>query len=133
MHAPVQLVPEVAGVRSWPGERRQFHREAMLGEVWLIDTRNSRMFRGTCVDRSPTGLRLRIAAGGAIRVGEHYDLCVCRPGQALPPGCETFISRGATVVHVEPSADSSEQAVQAGLLLDPEVPAGAEGVNSYYP
>ncbi len=133
MHAPVQLVPGEAGVRPLPGERRRFQRETLRGELWLIDTRNSRMFRGTCVDRSPTGLKLRIAAGGAIRVGEHYDLCMCRPGQSLPPGCDTFISRGATVVHVEPSDDGPEKAVHAGLLLDPEKPAVEEGINSFHP
>jgi hypothetical protein len=133
MQASPQLLTGETGLRPPPADRRQFEREKLAGELWLIDNRNARMFRGTCVDRSATGLKLRIAAGGAIRVGDHYDLCVCRPGQSLPPGCDTFFSRGATVVHVEPSSDEPERTIHAGLLLDPEVRSAAEGINTYYP
>lgn len=132
MQVSPPLVPDEAGQRPRLADRRQSHRETLRGELWLIDNRNSRMFRGTCLDRSANGLKLRIAAGGAIRVGEHYDLCVCRPGQSLPPGCEMFISRGATVVHVEPGADGSDKTVDAGLLLDPEVRPMVEGINTCY-
>jgi hypothetical protein len=100
-------------------ERRAENREAVTGNLWMIDSRGSTILRCLCVDASPSGMRLRVPLGYGVRAGQRYELTSHLPGQSPPPGLGLMVSRRAEVVRTEIVSSDDEYDVEVGVQLAP--------------
>ncbi len=101
------------------GERRSEYREAVTGNLWMIDGHSSTIFRCLCVDVSASGMRLRVPLGYGVRAGQRYELTSHLPGQSAPPGLGLMVSRRAEVVRTKIVPGDDEYDVDVGVHLAP--------------
>jgi hypothetical protein len=100
-------------------ERRAEFRQAVLGNLWMIDSHSSTVFRCLCVDASRSGMRLRVPLGYGVRAGQQYELTSHLPGQTSPPGLGLMVSRRAAVVRTKIVPSHDEYDVDVGVQLAP--------------
>ena len=113
---PSTFVPQSG---AYIGERRAESREAVIGNLWMIDGRSSTILRCRCVDVSARGMRLRVPLGYGVREGQLYELTSHLPGQSSPPGLGLMISRRAEVVRTRIISTDDEYNVDVGVQLAP--------------
>ena len=111
-HATPVLPPAV--------ERRAEPRESAFANLWMIDPQNATVLRCRCIDRSASGMRLRVPLGYGVQEGQRYELCSHPPGSQSAPGLGLRVSRRATVAWTKIVLAGGEDHLDLGVQLDPD-------------
>jgi len=101
-------------------ERRSKPRESAFANLWMVDPQGTTVLRCRCIDRSASGLRLRVPLGYGVQEGQRYELCSHPPGSVSTPGLGLRVSRRATVAWTKIVLDGGEDHLDLGVQLDPD-------------
>lgn len=107
-------------------DRRLETRQAVRGDLWMIDHNGATVLRCRCVDVSEHGMRLQAPLGYGVADGQRYELRSHLPGSTRTPGFGLISRRWATVVRTQVHLGGGEDHLEVGVVLDPaETPASA--------
>ena len=99
-------------------ERRVEPREAVSGNLWMVDHQGNTVLKCQCLESSSSGIRLRVPLGYGIADGQRYELRSHLPGRESTGGFGIVGSRWATVVRTQVRLGDEDDHIDVGLLLD---------------
>ena len=111
-HATPALPPAV--------ERRSEPRESAFAKLWMVDPQGTTVLRCRCIERSVSGMRLRVPLGYGVQEGQRYELSSHPPESHKAPGLGLRVSRRATVAWTKIVLDGGEDPLDLGVELDPD-------------
>jgi hypothetical protein len=101
-------------------ERRSEPREAALADLWMVTPQDATVLRCRCVDRSGSGMRLRVPLGYGVHEGQRYELCSHPPGSQTAPALGLRVCRDATVMWTKIVLHGDEHHLDVGVRLESE-------------
>ncbi len=101
-------------------ERRAEPREPEFANLWMVDRQGTTVLRCRCIDRSASGMRLRVPLGYGVHEGQRYELCSHPPRSPGVPGLGLSVCRGATVAWTKIVLAGGEDHLDLGVQLDPD-------------
>ena len=101
-------------------ERRAEPREPEFANLWMVDPQGTTVLRCRCIDRSASGMRLRVPLGYGVHEGQRYELSSHPPGSQSAPGLGLRVSRRASVAWTKIVLDGGEDHLDLGVQLDPD-------------